>query len=203
MRRRSLVAKHPDSDALRGEIEKCARYAGAWEGPVFRFVMVAYSNRADLISGAGSRIHGARWNPPGLFNVVYGSLSAETAVTESLQTSNGFGIPPAKARPRVFAVLSLKLQLVLDLTATTTSAVLRKVLEEALEEDWKAAQDSGTESLSQATGRTAWECGFEAIIVPSAVAPPESNLALFPSRRRRGSSWKIQGVRDLPRSRER
>jgi RES domain-containing protein len=163
--------------------------------------MVAYSNRRDLRSGTGSRLHGARWNPPGRFNVLYASLAAETAIAESLGTSNGFGVPPAQARPRVFAVFNFELQHVLDVSSAKVIAALGIDYDVILGEDWKARQDAGVESLSQSIGRIAWQLRLEGIVVPSAVARHERNIALFPSRRRRGSSWRIAGARDLPRSR--
>jgi RES domain-containing protein len=160
---------------------------------------VAYANRNDLVSGAGSRLHGGRWNSPGRFNAVYGSLSAQGAVAESLATFHSFGVPPAKARPRVFAALALKLQRVLDMTASNVVDMLDLDYATVLAEDWKAAQDANRESVAQALGRIAWELKLEGIVVPSAVAEGEKNIVVFPGRRLRGSSWRIQGARDLPR----
>lgn len=194
-----VVDPHPDSEVLSNRLSKCLRFTEEWSGAAYRFVTVAYASRRDLISGAGSRLHGGRWNPPGRFNVVYGGLSAQTAVTESLATAQAFGVPPASARPRVFAVLSLKLQRVLDITVAQVIEALQLDYQSMLAEDWKTAQDAGRESLTQALGRCAWELHLEGIVVPSAVVQGGKNIAIFPGRRLKGSSWKIQGARDLPR----
>lgn len=194
-----MIHQHPDTDDLKAMLESCLQYAMAWAGSMYRFVTVPYSNRQDLLSGAGSRKHGARWNPPDQFNVVYGSLEPETAVAEALSTLNGFGVPPAQARPRVFVAVALRLQSVLDLALPHVTNLLGLDVDKILKKDWKAAQDAGREAMSQAIGRIAWELRVEAILVPSAVSARDRNIAVFPGRRQRGSSWKIQGVRDLPK----
>jgi hypothetical protein len=51
---------------------------------------------------------------------------------------------------------------------------------------------------ARAIGRIAWEEKLEGMLVPSARELDGTNLALFPGRRRKGSSWRIQGARDLP-----
>jgi RES domain-containing protein len=91
------------------------------------------------------------------------------------------------------------MQFVLDLTAPSTKSILALDFRGILKEDWKAAQDAGREALSQAIGRIAWKLKVEALVVPSAASSGDNNLVVFPGRRRPGSSWKIQGVRDLPK----
>jgi RES domain-containing protein len=194
-----MIDQHPDTDRLKAKLKRCLSLAAAWQGTAYRFVTVPYANRHDLLSGAGSRKYGARWNPPNQFKVVYGSLAPQTAVAEALHTLNGFGVPVASARPRVFAAVSFRLQSVLDLTSAQVTGVLALDLEKVLLEDWKTAQDAGREAMSQAIGRISWELKLEAMIVPSAVSSGERNIAVFPARRLRGSSWRIQGVRDLPK----
>ena len=175
-------------------METGLRFAGAWTGTAYRFVTVHYSNRQDLLSGAGSRAHGGRWNPPDHFSVVYGSLSPQAAVAESLSTSGNFGIPPAKVRPRVFAAIEFALQSVLDLTNPKVAKRLALDFDKLFQEDWNASQDAGHEAMSQALGRIAWELKLEGIIVPSAVVSQANNIAVFPGRRLRASSWKFKGL---------
>jgi RES domain-containing protein len=57
------MIQHPDTDELKEKLAKCLRYAAAWTGAAYRFVTVPYANRRDLLSGAGSRKFGGRWNP--------------------------------------------------------------------------------------------------------------------------------------------
>jgi RES domain-containing protein len=94
--------------------------------------------------------------------------------------------------------VDLRLQVVLDLRNPQVLRRLGVLDREFLTADWLASQDAGEESLTQAIGRLAWEEKFEGILVPSAREPDGTNLALFPGRRRRGSSWRIEGARDLP-----
>jgi hypothetical protein len=72
---------------------------------------------------------------------------------------------------------------------------------ELIATDWISIQDAGEEALTQAIGRIAWEVRLEGLLVPSARVAGAGNLVLFPGRRRKGSSWKIQGARDLPKRR--
>jgi hypothetical protein len=51
---------------------------------VYRSSSPPYANRQDLLTGVGSRIAGARWNPPGSFPTVYTSR-AETDSHADLQ----------------------------------------------------------------------------------------------------------------------
>lgn len=178
-------------------MQRCLALAGPWSGTAFRFATIQYANRADFLSGAGSGKRGGRWNPPGAFHCVYGSLDPQTALDESNASFTAYGIPLDQARPRILASVQLKLQSVLDLTSNDCLRILRTSRKQLVTLDWEAEQDHGREALTQAIGRIAWEAALEAIIVPSARADG-LNLALFPSRRRRGSSWKIRGARDLP-----
>lgn len=70
-------------------------------GIVFRSVTPKYARSADLLSGAGSRRVGGRWNPPGHMNAVYASLDAESAMREVLSHYRDHGIPEHEAMPRV------------------------------------------------------------------------------------------------------
>lgn len=80
------MAAHPNSAQIAAGLATLLTPAKPWEGTIYRFVTVPYSNRHDLMSGAGSRLHGGRWNPPGRFKVIYGSLAPDTAIIESLGT---------------------------------------------------------------------------------------------------------------------
>jgi RES domain-containing protein len=180
-------------------MQNCLKFVAPWSGTIYRFTTVRYASRSDMLSGRGSRASGGRWNPPGQFDCVYGSLEPGTATAESLGMSSAFGIPPAKMPPRMFVAIDVQLQAVLDVRDKRVSAFLPVSERDLIGPNWIALQDAGQEALSQAVGRIAWELKFEALLVPSARVPGGANLALFPGRRRKGSSWKIQGARDLPK----
>lgn len=193
------LTPHPQANGLAAGLHSCLHLAAPWDGTIFRFTGVKYANRGDLLSGAGARRHGGRWNPPGLFNCIYGSLDAGVAQEESFASNDRYGIPREMMRPLVQVAVRLRLQVVLDLTDAAILKLLgvsRAVLTRC---DWEAEQDLGREAITQCLGRLAWQAKLEAVLVPSRQISGGVNLALFPGRRRRGSSWKIQGARDLPR----
>jgi RES domain-containing protein len=189
---------HPKSKQLKSGLKRLLSGAGPWHGAIYRFAEVGYANRSDLVSGAGARKHGGRWNPP-RFNCVYGSLDPTTAQEESYATYDKYGIPRSKAAPHVRVVINLKLQQVLDLSspaALRTLGVTRKELDAV---DWEEEMRAGNEALTQAIGRLVFDEELEGIIIPSSQTVGGKNLVLFPGRRLAGSSWKIVGARELPK----
>ena len=58
----------------------------------YRSTTPEYAKEADLITGEGSRLHGSRWNPPGIA-AVSASFTPETAMEESLAHFRYYGIP--------------------------------------------------------------------------------------------------------------
>ncbi|HEX3530988.1 MAG TPA: hypothetical protein VH988_28335, partial [Thermoanaerobaculia bacterium] len=60
---------HPDTDRLRSALARCVTVA--WRGELFRSASPRYANRDDIVTGAGSKAAGARWNARGSFNTVY------------------------------------------------------------------------------------------------------------------------------------
>lgn len=192
------VLRHPDTDALRERISQCRSLIGPWAGTLYRAATIEYANRHDLLAGIGSRHAGGRWNPPGLFNAVYGCLEPETAMAEALGNYRDYGIPVSQAMPLVFVAVVVKAHAVLDLSDAAVQAELGLSTRRMLAVDWQAQQEQGREAVTQAIGRIAWEEKLEGLLVPSARQRGAQNTVLFPARRRRGSSWKIQRVRDLP-----
>lgn len=189
---------HPDSRQLQQNLNRCLALAKSLEGSIFRFTPIRFSNRVDLLSGAGARLHGGRWNPVGKFNCVYGSLTAGVAQDEAFANFDRYGIPRNKMRPLVQVAIHLRLQFVLDLTDVHVLKSLDITVKQLTDCDWETSQGEGKEALTQAIGRICHHAELEAIIVPSRSLPKAKNIALFPGRRRVGSSWKIQGARDLP-----
>src|SRR4051812_27806923 len=106
---------HPHADRLHRALERCLPKSITWTGELFRSASTKYANKDDIVTGAGSKAAGARWNSPGSVHTVYASLDVETAVAESLQHFRFYGIPVSKAMPRVLVALEAKLERVLDL----------------------------------------------------------------------------------------
>lgn len=150
---------------------------------MFRSVTPKYARSADLLSGAGSRRVGGRWNPPGHMNAVYASLDAESAMREALSHYRYYGIPEHEAMPRVFVAIRVKLRRVLDLRHPEARTLLRVSIERMSRHDWRSAQRKRSESLTQALGLAAFERGLHALLVPATAGPGPgwSNIVVFPN----------------------
>jgi RES domain-containing protein len=191
---------HPDTDRLRRALEKCIPGAIAWQGEVFRSATPKYANKDDIISGAGSKAAGARWNPPGFFHAVYASLDVETAVAEALQHFRYYGLPVSKAMPRVIVALEADLERVLNLSDGDVRRVLVVSMKRMLSEPWREEQQKGREALTQAIGRLAYDLDIQAILVPSSARKGGSNLVVFPANLDPPKTWlRIVNRDELPR----
>jgi RES domain-containing protein len=194
------MRKCAESDRLQKAIEKCLAHISPWTGEFFRSASPRYANKDDIITGAGSKIAGARWNPPGAFRTVYGSLDVETAVAEALAHFRHFGFPPSQAMPRVIVAIEANLQRVLDFTAGTTRRWLGVSARRMLEEPWREKQKKGHEALTQAIGRLAYEASVEGLLAPSAARKNGTNLIIFPGNLDAQKSWlRVVNWEELPR----
>lgn len=171
---------HPESERLARALARCERHTLAWAGVVFRSASVRYANRDDLITGAGSKSAGARWNPPGSVATVYTSLEIPTAVEEALAHHRYFGFPVETALPRVLVSIQARLQRVLDLGEQRVRRTLGVTQGQLLNEDWRACNEQSEEALPQAIGRLAWDAEWEGLLVLSAANPGGVNLIVFP-----------------------
>jgi RES domain-containing protein len=194
----SPIMPHPESDRIERALERCSSRSGRWSGVVYRSSLPRYANRQDLLTGVGSRIAGARWNPPGSFPTVYASLDPHTALDEVLAHFRHYGLPIESAMPRVTASIRVRVNNVLDLTDGTTRSALQISARRMLEEPWRDKQAGGKEALTQALGRLAFELAWEALVVPSAARTNGINLILFPDNLSGASSMQIVNADDLP-----
>lgn len=190
---------HPEFDRLARRVQRCLSLATSWRGTLFRSASPRYANKDDIITGAGSKAAGARWNPPGRFRTVYTSLHVETAVTEALAHFRHYGLPAARAMPRVIVALDAQLQRVLDLTDGRVRRMLGVSASRLLGEPWREMQKKGREALTQAIGRVAYGTNLEGILVPSAAHRGGTNLIVFPANLDPPASWlKIINRDQLP-----
>jgi len=79
---RLKIRPHPDSLLITRALERVADRATAIKGVAYRACEVQYANRDDLITGAGSRRYGGRWNPRGKFHAVYLSFDIQVALAD-------------------------------------------------------------------------------------------------------------------------
>jgi RES domain-containing protein len=174
------MRRHAESERLARALARCEKHAGPWAGVVYRSASVRYANRDDLLTGAGSKSTGARWNPPDSAATVYTSLDIQTAVAEALAHHRYYGFAVERALPRVLVSIQVRLQRVLQLTDRKVSRVLGVTRGRLLGEDWRACNRGGEEALTQAIGRLAWDAGWEGLAVPSAADPSGAYLIVFP-----------------------
>jgi RES domain-containing protein len=151
-----------------------------WSGVVYRSASISYASRDDLLTGAGARHAGARWNPPKSVATVYTSLEPGTAIEEALAHHRYYALPVETALPRVLVSIRAALQRVLNLTSQRALRVLGISRRQLLEEDWRARNQQGKEALTQAIGRLAWVAEWEGMLVPSSGHPGGVNLIIFP-----------------------
>lgn len=201
LRMTKTVKQHPDTDSLRRGMARCLEYVAPFSGIIYRAVATRYANRNDLLTGKGAKIYGGRWNPPGLFCVVYGTPDPHAALAETLNTYGQYGIPQEQRLPLVLAAINVRLQRVLDLTCGKIRSRLGVSEERMLEADWRTAQAKNSEGLTQAIGRLAREARIEALLVSSARLKKGENLVIFPDQLTKLSRLRIVNRRDLPECR--
>lgn len=152
----------------------------------YRSTVPKFATELDLITGEGARIHGGRWNPPGVASV-YASNSPETAMAEALATVRYYGLPVQAFAPRCFVSLSFDLERILDLTDGETRRRIGFSLRRITETDWRAEMAAGVAPLTQLVGRAAADSGLDGLLVPSAAKRDGKNVVAFPANFRRSS----------------
>lgn len=194
------MSAEPESEEVQDlfdRIAACNHRAVRLTATGFRSVGTRYANETDLLSGAGAGNHGGRWNPRG-FPAIYASFNPVTAVKEAYHGFFEAGFSARTIRPRVFAGLAIRLELVLDLTDRHVRRALGFTVKDLIMEDWEAIQEAGQEAWTQAIGRGAAHAGFEGLLVPSARDPHGRNVVIFPRNLRAGSNVEPVAKADLP-----
>ena len=187
----------PDVLELFDAIRNLLPEAISFDGVVVRSVGMKFANSNDFFSGEGAARWGGRWNRRGL-RAIYASLDVMTATAEAYQNLLAYGFTMTSIKPRVFAGARVSLSNVLDLTDLSILSNIGYTLNELVEEEWKALQEAGEESWTQAIGRGCFLAGFEAIIVPSARSTEGRNIVLFPEGLAETSRIEILGRDELP-----
>ena len=157
---------HPNFAKLRDSIGKLVGRAGPVVRTVYRPSEPGYVNAGDLLSGAGSQVHGGRWNPPASFPTIYAAYTVETAIAEAEAQTRYYGFDLAQVWPRTVVAVDVRLQKVLDLTDGSVRQSLRVSEGRMIADHWrKLNDDAGEESLTQAIGKAAFEAGLEGMVV--------------------------------------
>ncbi len=191
MSRSRQTRPHPGFRGLRSAMARLRSEVTPWSGVIYRFEAPMYAGANEVVSGRGSLMHGARWNAPGSFAAVYGSLHPETPLKEVQGHAARFGIPFSARLPRTLVAVQVMLHEVLDLNDGDLRRRLRVSRRRMVEEDWWDWQQAGEEALTQAIGRAAYAAGLEGLLVPCAVDLRAVNLVIFPDNLGPRSSLRV------------
>lgn len=174
---RKIMAEHPE-------------WQKPWTGTLFRFQTIDFPTANDVVSGAGAKAWGGRWNPPGLA-AVYGSTTDNTALEECKAHDRYYGV--VTKSPRVLVAVEARLTKMLDLGSAEIRRALNITLKELAAEDWRKLMQTRTESQSQALGRAAAAVGASGVLVRSAAVFKGINGVVFPGAQRHDRLDVVEG----------
>lgn len=115
----------------------------------------------DPLSTTGSRMHGGRWNPPGVA-ALYCALDPATVADEWYRAAERQGLAPEGFLPRTLHRVGLRLTALLDLRSPSAQETVGLGESQLRGLDLRACQ---------AVGEAAHSLGREGIIAPSAAGP--------------------------------
>lgn len=173
-------------------IEKLKRHPKS--GVAFRTGRAKYAQ--TMLSAAGSRIAGSRFNPPNKAEILYAALDRIAADHEAVSYDFGSAAPLYPPTITTSITFALERVVILDDQALR---LLGTNLEE-MTGDWRRMQRRGLVAPTQALGRALYDAGdIQAFVVESARVEGSSNLALFP-RRAKGLYSLYDPFDELPQS---
>jgi RES domain-containing protein len=144
-----VIKPHPTFEEIKETVQKLSKKGEAFFGTCYRCTEPQFA--AQIVSGLGSQIHGARWTPKNSFPTVYLCASVEVALQEYLARGRRMKLPDYKSLPMVMAWVKVKVENVLDTTDPDVTTIINRLLEKD-KIHWRAIQDR-REAASQAIGR--------------------------------------------------
>ncbi len=172
------IKAHPNFGEIKKALQKFSGKGKPFSAVCYRCTEPQFADQ--IVSGVGSEIHGARWNPRNSFPTVYLCETVEAALQEYLARARRMRLPDHKSLPMVLAWVKVKAANVLD----TTKAEIAEIIDPILATDkihWRAIQ-SRREAASQAIGRAVSEICFSGLIVRSQAWPGGRNIVVFPRK---------------------
>jgi RES domain-containing protein len=173
---------HPDHKIHVTALQRVLTHAIPFRGILYRACDPTYANARDLLTGEGSQKAGGRWNGPKTFAIVYLAGTVEGAIAESLGLPGVFGFDPAARLPLTLVAVEAQMDIVLDFAGALVRRALAVTMTAMNACDWRSENAAGREAVTQSLGRSAFEVGFQGIIVPSAVKRTFKNLNVFPAQ---------------------
>jgi len=173
-----VIKAHPDVDEIKQAIQKLAKMGTPFSAFCYRCTEPQFADQ--IVSGLGSRLHGARWTPKNSFPTVYLCDSVEAALQEYLARGRRMRLPDHKSLPMVVAWVKVKAANLLETTDAEVAAVINPLL--ATDKiHWRAIQDR-REAVSQTTGRAIHELSFSGLIASSQALPGGKTIIIFPKK---------------------
>jgi RES domain-containing protein len=173
-----VIKPHPAFGEIKETIQKLSKKGTPFSGVCYRCTEPQFA--AQIVSGLGSQIHGARWTPKNSFPTVYLCASVEAALQEYLARGRRIKLPDYKSLPMVMAWVKVKVENLLDTTDPDVAAIINTLLERD-KIHWRAIQDR-REAASQAIGRALKEICFSGLIATSQALAGGRNIVIFPQK---------------------
>ena len=159
----------------------------AFNASVFRICTPVFANVRDAISGNGAYFAAGRYHAKSAFRIVYTATSIEQAWAEYFGTTLRAGMAAKDLLPVTVFAIEARLSRVLDLTDKAVRKAMGVTLVSLLEGNW---------AVPQRIGQSAFDAGFEALLVPSKSGAP--NLDVLVNNILPGSTFEILNVNKLP-----
>ena len=172
------IKPHPNFKEIKETLQKFANKGKPYSGVCYRCTEPQLADQ--IVSGLGSQIHGARWNPKKSFPTVYLCETVETALQEYLARARRMKLPDYKFLPMVMASVKVKTRNLFDTTDGRTAMVINQFLA-GDQIHWRSIQDR-REAVSRAIGRAVKEICFSGLITASQALPGAKNIVIFPEK---------------------
>ncbi len=169
-----------------------------WKGTVLRQSLPRWASRPFRLTGVGAVLAGGRWNGRNLFPAVYASTNPDTLNAEAHYKGRRYGWSPSDFKTQTQVGMQWELQAVVDLTAAPLLQALGVTTADLTDADWETEQRNGTEPVTQAIARAAFENLAEGLVVPSARDPKGVNIVFYPTHRRDGTVIATADEADIP-----
>ncbi len=144
-----------------------------WSGRAWRYT----EWHREPLDTTGSRLHGGRWNPAGIFPALYLGTSEQVVLEDLAAAARVLGL--AADYRLGFALHEVRIDglRLLDLRTTSGREAVGMLDADMVDDDRTACQR---------VGRSAWEAGLQGVLAPS-VTGAGLVLAVFPDRAPRGA----------------
>src|SRR5947207_5671899 len=103
------IKPHPDFDKIKQGVSALLKMGTSFSGVCYRCTEPQFADQ--IVSGLGSRLHGARWTPKDSFPTVYLCETVEAALQEYLARGRRIRLPDHKSLPMVMAGSRLRPQI--------------------------------------------------------------------------------------------